>query len=323
MQTNAANWKAELWPNFFVVGAAKAGTTSLYALLRQHPDVFMSRPKEPHHFGQVSPPHQLRWHFDAYTDSARYLALFKQARGFKAIGEASTSYLWHPEVPARIRRQLPHARIVILLRDPIERAYSHYLMHVREGIQKLGFYEALREDLRRTEWSWGISHFYIGKGRYAEQVRRYLDIFGPDKVKIVLFDHFKRDPRGRLFEIVRFLGLDGAPVARIDATKVRNPYRAPRGRWARILAGNTLSRVLGETLVPRRLGSFIYERMLLKAAPKPALDARAHELLVRLYEPEIDKLERMLRRQMPELHRSWQAEPERTVGMSAGLAHPR
>jgi hypothetical protein len=316
MEINGVDRETGVWPNFFIVGAAKAGTTSLHALLRAHPEVFMSMPKEPHHFCQVQPPYELRWHFEAYADSARYLKLFRDANGFKAIGEGSTSYLWHPEVPVRIRQRVPHARIIISLRDPIERAYSHYLMHVREGIQNLPFYEALREDIHRTGWEWGISHFYVEKGRYAAQVRRYLEVFGPDRVKVVLFDHFQRDPRARLLEVVRFLELDAAPVARIDATKIHNRHRAPRGRWARLLAGSRLSRMLGETIVPRRLGSFIYERFLLKAARKPPMDPRARELLTRIYEPEIDELERILKRDMAELRRSFESEPYRPVAAS-------
>jgi hypothetical protein len=302
--------KTEAWPNFFIVGAAKAGTTSLYAGLRQHPEVFMSYPKEPHHFTQVNPPHQLRWHFEGYTDRHRYLRLFEGSEGFKAIGEASTSYLWHPQVAKRIRKQVPDAKILISLRDPVERAYSHYLMHVREGIQSLSFYDALTEDMKRTDQAWAISHFYVGKGCYATQVRRYLEVFGRDRVKIVLFDDLKRDPGAKLLEVVKFLGLDPAPVAGIDAARVRNPYRAPRGRWAEFLAGNRLSRMLGETIVPRRLGSFIYEHFLLKRAEKPPMDSRARDLLLDVYEPEIDELERLMGRKMPELRRTWPLEEE-------------
>lgn len=296
------------WPNFFIVGAAKAGTTSLYAILRQHPDVFMSYPKEPHFFTQVTPPYELRWHFEAYREPARYLRLFDGSRGIKAIGEASTSYLLHPQVPQRIRRQVPGARIIISLRDPIERAYSHYLMHVREGIQSLNFYDALMEDLDRTDEAWAISHFYVGKGRYAEQVRRYIEAFGQERVKVVLFDDLKRDPRAGLRDIAEFLDLDPAPLAGIDSARVRNPYRASRGRWAEFLAGNRLSRVLGETVVPRWLGSFIYERVLLRRAAKPPMDPRARELLLGIYGPEIEELEDVLGRGLPELRRTWPAE---------------
>jgi len=296
------------WPNFFIVGAAKAGTTSLYHGLRQHPDIFMSYPKEPHHFTQVNPPHELRWHFEGHIEPERYLRLFEGSHGFKAIGEASTSYLCHPFVPLRIREQVPEARIIISLRDPIERAYSHYLMHVREGIQTLGFYDALLEDMQRTEEAWAISHFYVEKGRYAGQVRRYLEVFGRDRVKVVLFDALKSDPAATVREVVRFLDLDSAAVARIDAAQVRNPYRASRGRWAEFLVGNKVSRMLGETIVPRRLGSFIYEHFLLRRADKPAMEPRARELLLEIYEPEIDELEKILGKKMPELRRTWPVE---------------
>lgn len=300
-----ANEGAAVWPNFFVVGAAKSGTTSLYAGLRQHPDVFMCYPKEPHFFGRVKPAQELRWHFDAYTRRSRYLSLFAKGRGMRAVGEASTSYLWHPRVPARIRRQVPEARIIISLRDPVERAYSHYLMHVREGVQRLPLYEALQQDLQRSNPRWGISHFYVEKGRYAAQVKRYFQVFGPERVKTVLFDDLKRDPKLTLLEIAEFLGLDPRPMAGIDSTTGRNPYMAPRGRWAQRLTGSTLTRVLGETVVPRSVGLFIYRRFLLKSAAKPPMDPRARQLLVRIYQPEIDELEELLGRELPQLRRSW------------------
>jgi hypothetical protein len=95
-----------------------------------------------------------------------------------------------------------------------------------------------------------------------------------------------------------------------DATRIRNPYRASRGRWAEVLAGNKLSRMLGETVVPRRLGSFIYEHFLLKRAGKPPMDPRARDLLLEIYESEIDELERIVGCKMPELRRSWPVEEE-------------
>lgn len=308
-----------LWPNFFIVGAAKSGTTYLYASLRQHPDVFMAKPKEPHFFSQVNPPSRLNWHFEAIIDPQRYLGLFAGAGGFRAIGEASTSYLIHPEVPRRIRKQVPDAKIIISLRDPLERAYSHYLMHVREGVQTLPFYDALKQDMGRTEMGWAISHFYVEKGRYATQLGRYLESFGPEQVKIVLFDDVKQNPRATLLEIAKFLDLDPEPMNRIDAAEARNGYRAPRGRWAQHLAGNRLSRIIGETIMPRRLGRFIFEHLLLKPSAKPPMDPRARQLLLELYEPEMDRLETMLGRKMPELRRSWSL-AERPQGAPSALA---
>lgn len=295
----------EIWPNFFIVGAAKGGTTSLYAYLKQHPQVFLPKVKEPQFFAHVCPSPEQRYLVEAITDQRAYLRLFRNARGFPAIGDASPSYLWHPEVPWRIRKVVPEAKIIITLRDPVERAFSHYLADFREGAQSLPFYEALCQDMARREKGVGISYLYVELGQYARQVRRYLDVFGPERVHVLLFEDLKRDGEGVLRKIVDFLGLNAGPVANIDTTTIHNSYAAPRGRWARRLAGSRISRVLGQTVVPRSLASFIFERVLVKSAPKPPLDPRARHLLCSIYEPEVAELEKVLGRSLPELRRSW------------------
>src|SRR5690242_20423490 len=103
----------EIWPNFFLVGAAKAGTTSIYTYLSQHPDVFFPVIKEPHFFTQVHSTPQLRFLIEAITKRSAYLRLYANADGHKVIGDASPSYLWHPEVPQRIRAQVPQANVAI------------------------------------------------------------------------------------------------------------------------------------------------------------------------------------------------------------------
>src|SRR5690242_1471908 len=104
------------WPNFFIVGAASCGTTSLYTYLKQHPAVFLPALKEPHYFAQLCPAWDQRYLFTYVTEEKDYLALFSKAVGFKAIGEASPSYLWCPEAAARIHGVAPRAKIIALLR---------------------------------------------------------------------------------------------------------------------------------------------------------------------------------------------------------------
>jgi sulfotransferase family protein len=295
----------EIWPNFFLVGAAKAGTTSIYTYLSQHPDVFFPVIKEPHFFTQVHPTPQLRFLIEAITKRSAYLRLYANADGHKVIGDASPSYLWHPEVPQRIRAQVPQANVAIILRDPIERAHSHYLMDYREGGQNRPFYEALLEDMNRSEKGWGVSYLYYELGRYAEQVQRYLETFKAERVKVLMFEDFRRDPKATLYEIAAFLGLDPQPFARIDTSRKYNSYAAPRNHVLRRLAGAKVSRILGNTIMPRRLGALIFEQIFLKSSPKPPLDPRVHELLRTLYSPELDQLEKLLGRRLPELRRSW------------------
>jgi hypothetical protein len=303
----------EIWPNFFVVGAAKAGTTSIYAYLSQHPQVFFPAVKEPHYFAQVRPARELRYSAEAITDRGAYLRLFRHARGYKIVGDASPSYLWHPEVAYRIKRAVPDARILILLRDPIDRAFSHYLMDYREGVQDEPFYTALRRDMERTEKGWGVSYLYYELGLYSAQVYRYLDAFGPERVHLMLFEEFKRDVRRALKEMAAFLEIDPAPMARIDIKKAHNAYANVRSERMRKIAGSDFARALGKILVPRRLGKYIYEEFFLKPGRKPAIDPRAHELLRALYTDEIVAVEKVVGRTLPELRKSWYAKEQKYV----------
>jgi hypothetical protein len=295
----------EIWPNFFLVGAAKAGTTSIYAYLSQHPEIFFPAFKEPHFFTQVRPAPEQRFLINAVTKRSAYLRLYARAASHSVIGDASPSYLWHPVVPRRIRAQVPQAKVAVILRDPVERAYSHYLMDYREGSQSKPFYEALLEDMNRPKKGWGVSYLYYELGLYAEQVQRYLKIFMPERVKVLMFDDLRRDAKAVLREIAGFLGLDPEPLAHVNTSQRYNSYAAPRNQYLRRLAGARLSRMVGQALIPHRLGTFIFERIFLKQAPKPPLDPRARELLCSLYDPEIDKLERLMGRRLPQLRHSW------------------
>jgi hypothetical protein len=296
---------AEIWPNFFVVGAAKAGTTSLYAYLRQHPQVFLPKIKEPHFFAHVRPSPEMKHLYAAINDRSTYLRLFRNAEGYRAIGDASPSYLWDPEAANRIRRSVGEAKIVITLRDPVERAHSHYLADVREGVHDLSFYDALRQDMARPKKGWAVSLLYVELGQYAAQVRRYLDLFGPAQVKVVLFEELKRNSANVLKELAQFLEVDQGAVEQINTSEVHNSYAAPRGKWAQRMAGAKFSRLLGKTVIPHEVGQFIFERVLLKQAPKPKIEPEAKRLLCEIYEPEIRELEGILGRPLPELRRSW------------------
>ncbi len=149
-------------PNFLVIGATKSGTTSLYTYLKQHPEVYMPM-KEPNFFaleGREPPffrgpegwkePSQKR-----ITDLEGYRTLFAGASGEKAMGEVSPLYLYAPQAAYRIRRYVPEAKLVAILRNPVERAYSAYMHLVREDREPLGFAEALKEEERRIQSNWG------------------------------------------------------------------------------------------------------------------------------------------------------------------------
>ncbi len=305
------------WPNLFIVGAVKSGTTSLYAYLGQHPAVFFPEIKEPHFFTRPDPSPAQRHLITFVREESRYLQLYRNAAHYPWRGDASPSYLWCPEAPARIAEVAPSARIIAILRDPIERAHAQYLMDYSEGAIRQLFYEALQTDWRRCDKGWGVSQLYVELGLYTEQIRRYRAIFGNDNVLVLLTEDLKKDPRGVLRAITRFLGVDEAPIRTIDTHEAHNRYRQPKGAWARRVAGHPVSRFLGKRVVPRRFGVYAWEHWLQKEAVKPARDERATYFLQDIYAPEIKALEAELGRPLPELRRSWPNVPE---AFAAGAA---
>jgi Sulfotransferase domain len=297
--------KATNWPNFFIVGAAKAGTSSLHEYLGRHPQIYMSPRKEPHFFSQVSYTRESEHFLRPAVGEVGYAALFEGAERFDAVGESSTSYLWDERAPYRIRERVPEARIIILLRDPIERAYSHYLADVRYDRVRLPFSGALLQDAAREKKVWGVSRLYVEMGRYASQVSRYLEAFSPDCVRVYLSDDLRRNPEDVLRDVASFLGVDPGAIGRVDEVRAHNVFAVPRNPIARRVAGNRWARQAAVSLIPRGLGRFVYRNILTKRAEKPEPDPRAIKYLAEAYEGEIEELQRLLGRDLPSLRKGW------------------
>lgn len=209
--------------NFLIVGAARSGSTSLYDYLNQHPDIFMPTMKEPHYFSGVS--HIMQ----SYED---YLSLFNGYNGEKMIGEASTSYLLVPETAQKIFDTLGRIKIIILLRNPVERAFSNWhLEHLHKTRETLSFEEALekeedRYNHRNDLFFWpGI--MYFRSGLYFEQVKRYYEIFGRGQVKVLIFEEFVDQPVKWTKEVFRFLGVDSTITPNITQNNAAHQPKYP------------------------------------------------------------------------------------------------
>ncbi len=281
-------------PNFFIIGAAKAGSTSLYEYLIQHPQVYMSPIKEPHYYSNIRPSAEHAHIVCAVSDTKKYLSLFKGAGGYKAIGEASTSYLSEIGTAQRIKAKIPDAKIIILLRDPVDRAYSHYLMDVRDGFQDLSFWDAIQSDYMQCEKGWGISHMYVELGLYFEQVRQYIDCFARDRVLILFFDDFITNELDILLRVADFLEIDPEPMRGIDFTKIYNQFALPRGavsRWfLRSPRIKWLAKFVGSDAVKR----YVRKKILLQQGIKPPLDEKSRVFLNAIYEQDLVKLEALI-----------------------------
>jgi hypothetical protein len=288
------------FPNFFIVGAAKAGTTSLYHYLSQHPEVFMSPVKEPHYFSQVRPDPELRFVYahKSARDEAAYRRLFRRARQARMIGEASTSYLWEAQTPARIKASVPAAKIIIILREPVARAHSHYLNDVREGVERRPFLQALQEDYAQPRKGWGISHLYLELGLYAEQVRRYLAAFAEKNVLVLFFEEFSADTQSALRQAWDFLGLAAPPDCSQEQQAAQNAYAAPRSAISQAILGTPALRAMGR-LLPKPLRELGRDRLLLRRGKKPALEPAARDFLRDIYAPDRTRLAEMMKRRLP------------------------
>ncbi len=278
------------WPNLFVVGAAKAGTTSLWRYLGAHPDIYMSRMKEPHFFSRSNVPG-----IPKVKEERAYLELFagKDATPFR--GEASVSYLWDDRSARAIKSVAPDARILISLREQVDRAYSHYWTYARLGFENRSFRTAVAEELENEPDIAALPPPYLARGRYPEQIQRYFDLFG-EGVHVLFFDDIAADVRGVMRGIFEFLDVDPAVADEVDP-HVHHPFGVPRNAVARRLIRSAHVRTVGRALVPRRFRPRV-ERMLSESA-KPPLDAATRETLLELYAADNDRLRAMLGRQLP------------------------
>lgn len=277
------------WPNLFVVGVGKGGTSSLCAYLEQHDDVFMSPVKEPHFFSDANPD-LVR----AVKDEVAYLRLFEGATDEKYRGEGSVSYFWDSRSAAAIRRASPGARIVVSLRDPIDRAYSHYWDSVRYGREHRSFQVAVEDELAGRLPSGREP--YLRRSLYTESLQRFIGEFGT-QVLVVSFAEMERDSRAVLRRVFEFLAIEPDVADRVDVD-VRNPFALPRNRTARKIMSSAGLRTLTRPLVPRALRSPL-EGLLLKTAAKPGIDAKLIPVLTDYFASDRRALEELLGRPVP------------------------
>lgn len=202
-------------PNFLIIGAAKSGTTSLYRYLQQHPEIYM-KAKEPSFFALNGEPVQFNGPGDSagfvrrmVTTFDAYEALFDEISTEKAYGEASVIYLYNEGAAARIQRHIPDVKLIAILRNPVDRAYSSYLHLRRDGRETLSFPQALAAEAERAANNWEHQWHYTRLGMYHTQLRRYYDRFPRENIAIFRFGDFKREPARVLGEIYEFLGVSG------------------------------------------------------------------------------------------------------------------
>ena len=289
------NTNSELSPNFFIVGAPKAGTTSLYHYLEAHPQVFMSSVKEPNYFSYQSSLNQnLYYNERGINNREEYISLFEKAGNKKAIGEASVSYLFYPEAAINLKNTFPKSRIIIMLRNPVERAISHYNMDY-----KLGYVDLTFENVIQKKNDSNLNKLYyqqfIELGLYYNQVKRYIELFGRENVLIIFFEDFKNDAPHEVKRIFEFLDVDSD--FQTDTSAKYNTFKTPRNSLIRSIYRIKFLRVVLKKLFPQFISDLI-KSIILTKNKKKLPDEATMKFLKQIYTPDIKQLEKLLNRDL-------------------------
>ncbi|MSP81995.1 MAG: hypothetical protein EXQ94_03430 [Alphaproteobacteria bacterium] len=279
-------------PNFFVPGAAKAGTTTLFDLLRQHPDIYLPKEKEPHFFDKDDSYCQGLGYYDATFYGNR--ALGKRARG-----DATPSYLHHaafvaPRIAAAYGSRTP--RFVVVLRDPVARAFSHFRHRQRNGREPGSFADALgKEGTRLAENPLGWAGLFRD-GLYSRFLEPYWGLFGREAMLVVRFEELADRPEVIVRDVCRFLGVDD--TAPISTGVTSNVASQPRSFWLRrMVERRAIWKDVVKPFLPARVRKRLKRRMRdanLRPAPRATIPLDVDRELRARYAEEFDRLETLL-----------------------------
>lgn len=303
MRVNGTETGSMPLPNFIIIGAAKAGTTALYFYLDQHPEVFMSPVKETQYFVRSAKDIPHRVPYDAekaknWIDTEeKYLALFEGVTGEKAIGEASPGYMSLPWVAERIDRAIPGVKLVAILRDPVKRAFSHYLMLVRNGREKRRDFAKVVMD-EEAAWKRGDEPFpqYVKRGFYHDELLPFWERFGPERLHICFNEDLAKNGVPLMQEIYRYIGVDPAFVP--DVSPV-NTGEMPKNEVVNdfLTKPNAMKSAL-KFVVPSGLRKSVASNLKERNSFRPEMPPGLREHLIEGYRTDILKLQDLLKRDL-------------------------
>lgn len=294
-------------PTFLVVGAAKCGTTSLFHYLNQHPEVFIPEKKECFFFSSLETFHGPRNDQEINVAATRtleeYEALFAPAGATPVRGDVSHDYLYYyrRSIPNILRHLGPGIPIVIILRDPRERAYSHYKHHLKAGTSTdRSFEQALALESQRVEAGWSWNWHYVRAGLYADAVGAYLDSF--ERVRVYLFDDLARDAASLVPDLYRFVGADPGfqPELGVENAGVSIRSNALNRFLRNESWAKQRTRALMEAvgIQPRHISRLKLRAMQANTAEKDRMKDCTRERLTDVFKADVSALESLLHRDL-------------------------
>jgi len=279
------------FPDFFIVGAPRAGTTSLYEYLKKNPKIFMPGRKEPHFFSP-NIKQQMERVTSPITNEKEYLALFKNAKNDQKIGEASITYFTDPDSPRAIYKKNPNAKIIIILRNPIERTISDYLYQLKRGTEILSFEKAIERDLQNIA---KVKKSFVKTSLYSQHINNYFKIFPKNQIKILMFEDFIKNPQQSVNDVLHFLGIN---VFHNFDNIVHNEYKVPKGKIQKTILNNNILQKLAVKTLPNNMIMYFSERFLIKKENKPDIAKFETNSLKSLFLEDKKLLESMLNKKI-------------------------
>ncbi|MFM1998576.1 MAG: hypothetical protein RL204_523 [Bacteroidota bacterium] len=291
-------------PDFLMIGSAKCGTTTIFQYLQQQPSIFLPENKEPFYFSFGNKP-------STYTDSRfnsmvtwkkeEYFKLFETAGTNQIIGEASTSYLYTAtktieNIKSIYGKKAHELKIIVILRNPTDRAFSHYTHLVRNGIEKLTFKEAIKSENidKRSKEMWGFD--YTGYGMYGEQFKPFKEYF---KNILVLQYEELSEPKLMMGKIYNFLGITNPIV--VDKVIEANPSGIPKSKIATSLIRNKRIKKIIKSIAPNAMFPALQrlkDRLLKKSVVKPEMSIESRQYLRSFFQDDISLLESLINKDL-------------------------
>jgi hypothetical protein len=271
-------------PNFLILGAQKSGTSSLHAALSHHPQVFMSHPKEIIFFNDDDNYQRgLKW----------YSSFFNKWGEEKVAGESTPSYLWDERVPSRIKQVLPKAKFIVLLRNPIERAYSAYWFAFIGGNETLSFEEGLAMESVRAKQGDKIKGYssYVDRGIYAQQLKRYFKLFPVSQFLFIITEEYKENPTNTLKKVTEFLEIE-------CSEEFLNGVKSESKNISRIPRSYTFHKCVPFLRRNFNLGARIVRRLNLKTGKYPPMAPETRVKLSEQFSESIIELENLIGRSL-------------------------
>jgi len=297
-------------PNLFIVGAAKSGTTSVASYLEKHSKIFISPIKEPHYFSKDITPEEFtqkiakdslfdmdeylsnetleKKHINFIKNIEDYLSLYRDVDNEIIIGEASTGYLFSKESAKEIYKFNPNSKIIIILRDPVQRAYSHWKMNLASGVEdnKSPFIETMEKDFLAENKGFCKNHLYLDIGLYSEDVTRYINIFPRDNIKIILFEELVKNTEQVIVEILFFLNLESLDI---DYSVKKNVSKRIKYAWMHKLN----SKIKLTKFIPKKLLTVVKDLFVTESFPELRREDEKY-LYENYFKEDVSSLEKIL-----------------------------